>query len=136
MPTLQPKKMKHRKWFKGRNRGISQRGAEIAFGSFALKAMANKWLTAKQIEAARVAINRALKRKGKLWLRIFPYKPVTSKGNEVPMGGGKGAVSHYVFPIKAGRIMFELDGVEEYLAREAFKKATTKLPIKTKFVKK
>lgn len=136
MPLLQPKKMKHRKWFKGRNRGVAQRGAEIAFGSFALKAMGNKWITAKQIEAARVAINRALKRKGKLWIRIFPQKPVTSKGNEVPMGGGKGAVSHYVAPVKMGRILFEVDGVEEVLAREAFRKASAKLPIKTKFVKK
>ena len=113
---------------------MSTKGSKIAFGSFALKSMGTKWITAKQIEAARVAITRALKRKGKLWIRIFPDKPVTSKGSEVPMGGGKGSVSHYVFPIKPGRILFEIDGVGEEDAKFAFKKAAAKLPIKTKYI--
>lgn len=133
---LQPKKTKHRKMFKGRSRGVSTKGSRVAFGSFALKSLGTKWITGAQIEAGRRAVTRTLKRKGKLWIRIFPDKPITSKGAEVPMGGGKGSVSHYVFPIKPGRIIFELDGVEEDLAREAFRKAGTKLPIKTKFVKK
>ena len=133
---LEPRKMKHRKWQKGRSKGRATRGTEIYFGSFGLKSMGTKWISSSQIEAARRAVTRFLKKKGKLWIRIFPVKPVTSKGNEAPMGGGKGAVSHYVFPIKPGRIIFELDGVEEKAAREAFKKASDKLPIKTKFVKK
>lgn len=108
----------------------------MSFGSFGLKSMATHWVTNRQIEAARKVIIRYIKKKGKLWIRIFPHKPVTNKGNEVPMGGGKGAVSHYVFPIKPGRIIFELDGIEEESAREAFAKAADKLPIKTKFVKK
>ena len=133
---LEPRKMKHRKWQKGRSKGTATRGTEICFGSFGLKSMGTKWISSSQIEAARRVVTRFLKKKGKLWIRIFPVKPVTSKGNEVPMGGGKGAVSHYVFPIKPGRIIFELDGVEEEAAREALKKASGKLPIKTKFVKK
>ena len=133
---LQPKKMKHRKHFKGRSRGVSTRGNEIAFGSFALKAMGTKWITSAQIEASRRAITRTLKRKGKLWIRIFPAKPITTKGAEVPMGGGKGAVDHYVFPITPVRIIFELDGTDEETARDAFRKATDKLPIKTKFIQK
>ena len=133
---LQPKKMKHRKWHKGRSRGIESRGTEISFGSFGLKSVASCWITSAQIEAARRVITRYLKKKGKLWIRIFPAKPVTAKGSEVPMGGGKGSVSHYVFPIKPGRIIFELDGVEEELAKEAFEKSSNKLPIKTNFVKK
>ena len=133
---LQPKKMKHRKWQKGRSKGVAQRGTELCFGSFALKSIGRKWISSAQIEAARRVITRTLKKKGKLWIRIFPQKPITSKGSEVPMGGGKGAVDHYVFPIKPGRIIFELDGVEEKLARIAFKKAADKLPIKMKFVKR
>ena len=133
---LEPKKMKHRKWRKGRSKGVESRGTEVCFGSFGLKALGTKWITAAQIEAARRVIVRVLKRKAKLWIRIFPYKPVTSKGSEVPMGGGKGSVDHYVFPIRPGRIIFELDGVKEELAREALEKAAAKLPIKTKFVKK
>lgn len=108
----------------------------MAFGSFGLKAMEPKWITARQLEAARLAIARLLKRRGKVWLRIFPDKPVTRKGVEVPMGGGKGAVSHYAYPIKPGRIMFEIEGVKEALARKAFKRAGSKLPIKTRFTKK
>lgn len=134
--TLQPKKMKHRKWHKGRSRGTASKGNEIAFGSFGLMAMGTKWISAVQIEASRRSITRTLKRKGKLWIRIFPYKPITAKGAEVPMGGGKGAVDHYVFPITPGRIIFELDGTDEETAREAFRKAGDKLSIKTRFVKK
>ncbi len=134
--TLEPKKMKHRKWHKGRSRGKETRGTELCFGSFGLKSMGQYWIKSSQIEAARRVITRTLKRKGELWIRIFPQKPVTSKGSEVPMGGGKGSVSHYVFPIKPGRIIFELDGIKEDLAREAFRKAANKLPIKTKFVKR
>lgn len=133
-----PKKVKHRKWMKGRRRekGLETQGTELVFGSFGLKALGNKWITARQIEAARRAAIRYLRKGGKLWIRIFPDKPVTVKGTEVPMGGGKGSVDHYVFPIKPGRIIFELEGVSEEIAREAFKKATDKLPIKTKFIKR
>ncbi len=133
---LQPRKVKHRKMQKGRSKGVESRGTTLAFGSFGLKSMDTKWITARQIEAARRAIIRYLKKGGKLWIRVFPDKPVTSKGTEVPMGGGKGSVSHYVFPIKPGRIIFELAGVDEEIAKEAFKKASAKLPIRTKFVKK
>lgn len=135
---LYPKKVKHRKWHKGhrRGKGIEVRGSELSFGSFGLKALEAKWLTARQIEASRRAIIRYLKKGGKLWIRIFPDKPVTQKGTEVPMGGGKGTVDHYVFPIKPGRILFELEGIKEEIAREAFSRAGDKLPIKTKFVKK
>ncbi|PIU16203.1 50S ribosomal protein L16 [bacterium (Candidatus Gribaldobacteria) CG08_land_8_20_14_0_20_39_15] len=133
---LQPKKMKHRKWHKGRSKGVACRGTELAFGNFGLKALETKWITAGQIEACRKSMARFLKKKGKLWVKIFPYKPITTKGSEVPMGGGKGTVSFYVFPITPGRIIFELDGVEENIARDAFKKAADKLPIKTKFIKK
>jgi len=121
---------------KGRSKGVETRGTTLAFGSFGLKSMDTKWIAARQIEAARRAIIRYLKKGGKLWIRIFPDKPVTSKGTEVPMGGGKGSVSHYVFPVKPGRIIFELAGVDEETAKEAFKKASAKLPIKTKFVKR
>ena len=133
---LMPKKVKHRKWHKGVTKGIETRATEINFGSFALKALGTKWITARQLEAARRVIIRYLKKGGKLWIRIFPDKPVTFKGNEVPMGGGKGGVDHYVYPIKPGRIIFELDGVKEEIAREAFKIAGNKLPIRTKFLKK
>jgi len=135
---LYPKKVKHRKWHRGRrrNKGVETRGIELAFGSFGLKAQEGKWLTARQIEAARRAIIRYLKKGGKLWIRIFPDKPVTQKGTEVPMGGGKGGVDHYVFPIKPGRILFELEGIREETAREAFGRAGAKLSIKTKFIKK
>ena len=134
---LTPKKVKHRKWMKGRRRGkgVEVRGTELAFGSFGLKALESQWITARQVEASRRGIIRYLKKGGKLWIRIFPDKPVTKKGTEVPMGGGKGSVSHYVFPVKAGRILFELEGIKEETAREAFKIAAIKLPIKTKFIR-
>lgn len=131
-----PKKVKHRKWRKGVSRGIESRGTELAFGSFGLKSLGTKWISARQIEAARRAILRYLKKGGKLWIKIFPGKPVTKKGTEVPMGSGKGTVDHYVFPIKPGRIIFELEGIKEEIAKEALKTAADKLPIKTKFVKR
>jgi len=136
MAILMPRKVKHRKWQKGRSKGRASRGTEIKFGSFGLKSLDTRWITARQIEAARRAIIRYLKKGGKLWVRIFPDKPVTRKGTEVPMGGGKGRVDHYVFPIKPGRIIFELEGVEEQIAREALRKAADKLPVKTKFIKR
>jgi len=131
---LMPKKIKHRKWRKGRSKGIERRGTEMSFGSYGLKALEKKWITARQIEAARRAIIRYLKKGGKLWIRIFPDKPITKKGTEVPMGGGKGSVEYYAFPVKPGRIIFELEGIKEEIAKEAFKKAADKLPIKTKFI--
>jgi len=136
MAILTPRKVKHRKWHKGRSRGISFRGTEISFGSFGLQSLGSRWISSRQIEAARRAVIRYLKKGGKLWIRIFPDKPVTKKGTEVPMGGGKGSVDHYVFPIKPGRIIFELDGIKEETAREAFKKAADKLPVKTKFIRR
>ncbi|TSC94369.1 MAG: ribosomal protein L16, bacterial/organelle [Parcubacteria group bacterium Licking1014_1] len=138
MSILMPKKVKHRKWHKGkrRNKGVETRAVELNFGSFGLKSMGTKWITARQLESARRCIIRYLKKGGKLWIRIFPDKPVTFKGSEVGMGGGKGGVDHYVYPIKPGRIIFELDGVKEETAREALGGAADKLPIKTKFVKR
>ena len=139
MSILMPKKVKHRKWHKGRGRfrnSIETRATEVNFGSFGLKALEAKWLTSRQIESARRYIIRYLKKGGKLWIRVFPDKPVTFKGAEVGMGGGKGAVDHYVYPIKPGRIIFELDGLKEEISLEALEGAGTKLPIKTRFVKK
>lgn len=131
-----PKKVKHRKWQKGRKRsqGISYRGSELAFGSYGLKSLGMKWVTSRQIEAARRAMTRFIQRGGKIWIRIFPDKPVTKKGLEVPMGKGKGSVDHFVVPIKPGRIIFEMDGVDYKTAKEAMRLAAHKLPIKTKFV--
>ncbi len=135
-PMLFPKQIKHRKWRKGRSKGLESRGTELVFGSYGLKSLGTRWISSRQIEAARRAILRYFKKGGKLWIRIFPQKPVTRKGTEVPMGGGKGSVEFYVFPIKPGRIIFELDGIKEDLAREALSKAADKLPIKTKFIKR
>lgn len=132
---LQPKKMKHRKWHKGRSKGVESRGTKLSFGSFGLQSLETKWITNAQIEACRKVMLKTLKKKGKLWIRIFPQKPITSKGGEVGMGGGKGAVSYYVFPIKPGRVIFEVDGIGEDLALEAFKKASNKLPVKTRIIK-
>jgi len=131
---LFPKKVKHRKWQKGRSKGKETRGTELAFGSFGLKALEAKWLTARQIEAARRAMTRYVQRGGKIWIRVFPDKPVTKKGVEVPMGGRKGSVDHYVFPVRPGRILFEMDGVPAEMAREALRRASHKLPIKTKII--
>lgn len=131
---LMPKKVKHRKWHKMKSRGIDFRGTELSFGSFGLKSLETKWISSIQIEAGRRAILRYLKKGGKLWIRIFPQKPVTKKGTEVPMGGGKGGVDHYVFPIRPGRIIFEIEGIKEAEAIEALEKAAAKLPIKTKII--
>ena len=136
MAILIPKKVKHRKWRKGRSKGIESRGTELSFGAFGLKGLETCWITTRQLEAARRSIIRYLRKGGKLWVRIFPDKPVTQKGTEVPMGGGKGSVDHYVFSIKPGRIIFELDGLKEEVAKEALKKAADKLPIKTKIIKR
>jgi len=136
MTLLMPKKVKHRKWFKGRSKGRETRATELNFGSFGLKSMGTKWITSRQIEASRRCIIRYMKKGGKLWIRIFPDKPVTSKGEEVPLGGGKGGVDHYVYPIKPGRIIFEIDGLRESVAKEALEGAGKKLPVKTKFVKR
>ena len=135
---LFPKKQKHRKQQKGRRRfkGVTKAGAELNFGSFGLKAQETSWITARQIEAARRTITHYIQRGGKIWIRIFPDKPVTNKGTEVPMGGGKGSVDHYAMPVKAGRVLFEMDGVAEEVAREAMRLASHKLPIKTKFIKR
>jgi len=135
---LTPKKVKHRKWMKGRNKGrkISLRGATLSYGEFGIKAQSSAWVTSRQIESARRTITGSLKREGKVFIRIFPDKPITKRPPEVTMGGGKGAVDHYVFPVKPGRILFELDGIKEEKAREAFRLAGHKLPVKLKFVKK
>ena len=133
---LIPKKVKHRKWQRGKTKGIERKASVLNFGSYGLKSMEAKWITSRQIEASRRAIIRYLRKGGKLWLRIFPNKPVTTKGIEIPMGGGKGTVDHFVFPVKPGRVIFELDGLPESTAREAFKIASDKLPVKTKFIKK
>lgn len=133
---LYPKKVKHRKWHKGKSRGIDTRGTTLSFGTYGLKSLGTRWISSRQLEAARRSILRYLKKGGKFWIRIFPDKPVTSKGPEVGMGSGKGAVDHYVFAIKPGRIIFELEGIKEEVAREAFGIAADKLPIKTKFIKR
>jgi len=133
---LMPKKVKHRKQHKGRNRGKAQRGSSISFGSFALKSLENSWVTSRQIEAARRAMTRYVQRGGKIWIRIFPDKPITRKPAEVPMGSGKGSLDHFVAVVKTGKIIFEMDGVEEKVAREAMERASHKLPVKTKFISK
>ena len=129
-----PKKVKHRKWHKGRARGkrVATRKTTIAFGQAGLKAMTESWVTSRQIEAARRAMTRAIKRGGKIWIRIFPDKSVTMKGSEMPMGKGKGAVDHYVAVVRPGTVMFEIDGVTPELAKEALGLAAYKLPCKTK----
>ena len=131
---LQPKRTKFRKSQKGRVRGVATRGHEIDFGSFAIKSLEPGRITARQIEAARISVTRAMKREGQVWIRIFPDKPVTSKPAEVRMGKGKGAPSHWVAVIKPGRIMFEADGVSYEVAKEALRLAAQKLPVKCKFV--
>lgn len=131
---LQPKKTKYRKQHKGRIKGNAKGGAQLNFGQFGLKALEPERVTSRQIEAARRAISRHMKRVGRLWIRIFPDVPVTAKPAEVRMGKGKGSVDRWVCRVKPGRIMFELDGVPEEVAREAFERAAAKLPIKTKFV--
>lgn len=131
---LQPKRTKHRKMHKGRIKGDAKRGATIAFGSFGLKALEPKWITDRQIEAARVALTRSMKREGNVWIRIFPDKSITAKPLEVRMGKGKGAPDHWAAVVKPGRILFEADGVPMEVAKEAMELAAQKLPIKVKFV--
>ncbi|MDO9578089.1 MAG: 50S ribosomal protein L16 [Candidatus Cloacimonadales bacterium] len=131
---LAPKKVKYRKQQKGRRRGLAYRGSTINFGDYALIALETAWLTSRQIESARVAITRQMKRTGKLWIRIFPDKPVTSKPAETRMGKGKGAPEYWVAVVKPGRIMFEFEGVDLAVAKEAARLAGHKLPIKTKMI--
>lgn len=131
---LQPKKTKYRKVQKGKMKGNAKRGAEIAFGSFAIKSLEECWMTGRQIEAARQAITRYMKREGQLWIRIFPDKPVTKKPAEVRMGKGKGSPEYFVARISPGRILFESDGVPLEIAREAMRLGSQKLPVLTKFV--
>lgn len=131
---LQPKRTKYRKQQKGRNRGLAHRGSTVAFGSFGLKSLDAARITNRQIEAARIAMTRYMKREGKVWIRIFPDKPITAKPQEVRMGKGKGALDHYVAQVKPGRIMFELDGVSNEVAHEALRLAAQKLPVHTKVV--
>lgn len=131
---LQPKKTKFRKMFKGKMKGSAQRGATLAFGSYGIKSLEEVWMTARQIEAARIAATRYMKREGQLWIRIFPDKPITKKPLEVRMGKGKGAVEYWAAVVRPGRMLFELDGVSEEIAKEALRLAAQKLPVKTKFV--
>lgn len=133
---LLPRRVKHRKVQKGKRRGKAYRGSTLSFGSFGIKATECAWITNRQIEAARIAITRAVKRGGKLWIRVFPDKPLTVKPAETRMGKGKGNPEHWVAVVKPGRILFELEGVTEELAREAMTRAIYKLPFKAKFVKR
>jgi large subunit ribosomal protein L16 len=135
---LTPKKVKHRKVFKGRRRskGVATRKTKVSFGKFGLKSMGYAWITARQIEAVRRTLVRAVRKGGKIWIRLFPDKPVTKKGNEIPMGGGKGSVDRYVVPVKPGMILFEMDGITPEAAKKVMKLASHKLPIKTTFVSK
>lgn len=131
---LQPKRTKFRKVHKGRNRGLAQAGNKVSFGTFGLKAVDRGRMTARQIEAARRAMTRHVKRQGKIWIRVFPDKPITQKPLEVRMGKGKGSVEYWVAQIQPGRVLYEMDGVSEAVAREAFELAARKLPFKTTFV--
>ncbi len=133
---LEPKKRKFRKDFRGRRKGKANRGSSISFGEFGLKCLGRGWLSARQIEAARRAITHALKRGGKVWIRVFPDKPVSSRPAGQRMGGGKGDIDRYVVVVKPGRIIFEIAGVTEELAKVAFKRAAAKLPFKVKFVRR
>lgn len=131
---LMPKRVKYRKQFRGRLKGRASRGNQVQFGDYGLQALEPSWITSRQIEAARRAIVRHVKRRGKLWIRIFPDKPVTAKPAETRMGKGKGSVDHWVAVVKPGRVMFEIAGVSEEAAREAMRLASYKLPVKTQFV--
>lgn len=135
---LIPKKVKHRKWHKGRSRRrlVETRGLLLNYGQHGLKAIEPAWLTSRQIEAARRAVTNFLKREGRLWIRVFPDKPVTLRPPETTMGGGKGAVDHYVFPVRPGRIILEIDGVDKKTATEALRRAGHKLPFKSRVVSK
>lgn len=133
---LQPKRMKFRKMMKGRNRGLAHRGSKISFGEYGLKATGRGRITARQIEAGRRAITRHVKRGGKIWIRIFPDKPISKKPLEVRMGKGKGSVEYWVAQIQPGRVLYEIEGVSEELAREAFELAAQKMPLSTTFAKR
>lgn len=131
---LMPKRVKYRKQFRGRMRGVARRGATVHFGEYGLQALEPAWITSRQIEAARRAIVRSIRRRGKVWIRIFPDKPVTQRPAETRMGKGKGSVDHWVAVVKPGRVMFELAGVSQEAAQEAMRLASHKLPIKTRFL--
>ena len=131
---LMPKRVKHRKMQKGRMRGLSKGNREIHFGEYAIQALGRAWITNIQIEAARVALTRFIQRKGKIWIRVFPDKPITKKPAEVRMGKGKGSVEGWVCPVDPGKILFEIEGVTENIAQEAMRLAASKLPIRTRFV--
>lgn len=135
---LVPKKVKHRKWQKGRSldRKVETRGVSLAFGSFGLQALESSWISARHIEASRRALVNYLKKGGQFWIRIFPDKPITKKPAEVTMGNGKGAVEFYVFPVKPGRVLFEIEGTSEETAKEALRRAGRKMPMATRFIKK
>jgi len=131
---LQPKKTKFRKMQKGRMKGNAQRGAQLSFGNFGIKTLEEHWITARQIEAARIAVTRYMKRQGQVWIRVFPAKPITKKPAEVRMGKGKGAPEYWAAPVTPGRMLFEISGVDFETAQEALRLAAQKLPVKTKFV--
>lgn len=133
---LMPKKTKYRKSHKGRRGGKATRRVTVAFGSYGLKSLENCWVSSRQIESARRTMTGFIKRGGKIWIRIFPDKPVTQKGGEMPMGKGKGPVDHYVAVVKPGMVMFEMEGIPEDMARKAMELAAYKLPVKCKFIKK
>ena len=136
---LAPKKTKHRKAHKGKpshKKSPATRGTELAFGTYGLRAMEAKWITARQLESARRSISRYTARGGKTWIRVFPDKPITAKSSEVGMGKGKGPVEHYIVDLRPGKILFEIEGVSEEMAKEALKRAGAKLPVKTRFIKK
>lgn len=131
---LSPKKVKYRKQMRGRLKGLRERGSSVSFGQFGLQALEPSWITARQIEAGRIAITRHVKRGGKIWIRIFPDKPITAKPAETRMGGGKGAPEDWVAVVRPGRVLYEISGVSEKVAREAFRLAGHKLPVRTRFV--
>ena len=133
-PMLMPKRVKHRKVHRGRMKGISKGGTDLAFGEYGLQALEPGWVTSKQLEAARVALTRHIKRGGKVWISVFPHKPITKKPAETRMGGGKGAPESWVAVVKPGKVMFELSGVSLDIAKEAIRLASNKLSIKTKFI--
>jgi len=131
-----PKKVKHRKWHKGRSKGrlVETRGTSLAYGSHGLQSLEAVWMTSRQLEAARRTVTNFMKRQGRLWIRVFPDKPITMRPPEVTMGGGKGAVDHYVFPVRPGRMLFEVDGIPDDIAKRALTLAGHKLPVKTRIV--
>ncbi len=136
MALLNPRKVKHRKHQKGSVRGVATAGTTLAFGAYGLRALESRWVTARQIEASRRAMTRFVQRTGKIWIRVFPDKPVTKKGSEVPMGSVKGAVDHFVVVVRRGRILFEMDGIDEATAKQALLLAAHKLPVQTAFVRR